>query len=155
MFYILVVASCSGSSHKVKLQWILPIVKHKLLSFMLSKESKLKNLRWHLAVTNPWNHPTDFVYIVTHFGVSALCGEMRKFCLLQEVMQCEKMNKLGIFIVLETLAQVHSFAFDAASLIEDLARCWTSASLALTKNVNEGKKEFYNLAVTHLHSFSF
>lgn len=131
----------------------MPIVKHKL-NTNCSKESKFKNLRWHLAVTNLWNRPTDFVYIVTHFGVSALCREMHNFCLLQEVMQCEKMNELWILIVLETLAQVHNFAFDATGLIENLAKCWTSASLALTKNVNEGKKELYNLAVTHLHSFS-
>lgn len=69
-------------------------------------------------------------------------------------MQCEKINELWILIVLETLAQVHNFAFDATGLIENLAKCWTSASLALTKNVNEGKKELYNLGVTHLHSFS-
>lgn len=68
-------------------------------------------------------------------------------------MQCE-MNELWILIVLETLVQVHSFAFDATSLIENLARCWTSVSLALTKNVNEEKKELYNVAVTHLHAFS-
>lgn len=102
---------------------------------------------------NPWNHPTEFVYILTHFGVAALHREVHNFCLLQEVMQCEKMNELWILIVIETLVQVHSFAFDTTSLVENLAGCLTSASLALTKNVNEEKKELYNLAVTHLHPF--
>lgn len=101
---------------------------------------------------NLWNHPTEFVYILTHSGVSALQREVHNFCLLQEVMQCEKMNELWIVIVIETLVQLHSFAFDTTSLVENLAKCLTSASLALTKNVNE--EELYNLAVMHLHAFS-
>lgn len=72
---------------------------------------------------NPWNHLTEFVYIFTHFGDSALCRVVHNFCLLQEVMQREKMNELRILIVLKTLVQVHSFAFDGTSLVENLARC--------------------------------
>ena len=69
-------------------------------------------------------------------------------------MQRKKMGELRILFVLKTLVQNHSFAFDSTILVKNLARHWTSASLALTKNVSEEKKELYDLAVTHLHAFS-
>lgn len=54
------------------------------------------------------------------------------------------MGELWILFVLKTLVQTHSFAFDSAILVKNLARHWTCAFLALKKNINKDKKELYN-----------
>lgn len=75
------------------------------------------------------------------------------FSLASKVTQCKKMGELWILFVLKTLVQMHSFAFYSAVLITNLARCWTSISLALMKNVNEEEKKLNSLATMHLRSF--
>lgn len=49
--------------------------------------------------------------------------------------------------VSKIFVQTHNLAFD--STVNNPSRHWTSASLALTKNVHKEKKELYNLAVMH------